>query len=173
MGKTQHPKMVKCRYPKCGKLHESNELPKDEAVQGGKNSYYHPDCYHTMQTVNETRDLFVKNINPAMTGQQIGLLVSTIYNIIFAKKIDVDFLKFAVEYFIKYKPGKLQHPFGLHYIIQNKDVLNAWNKKKEAEIKAELKQQSVNQPEESFTNIFESDFTFVPPEEDGFMSIFK
>jgi len=54
MGKAKTPKMVHCRYPKCMKLHESTELSKDDAVQGGKNSYYHPDCYHMMQTVNKS-----------------------------------------------------------------------------------------------------------------------
>lgn len=173
MANKQQPKMVKCRYAKCNKLHESQELNREDAVQGGKGSYYHPDCYHMMQTINKIRDLFCKEINPLMTGQQIGLLVTTINNLVFGKNIDVDYVFFALQWFIKNKPGKLQHPFGLHYIIQNKDALNAWNKKKETEIKAELKQQLTNQPEESFTNIFESDFTFVPPEEDGFMSIFK
>ena len=70
MGKAKAPKMVHCRYPKCMKLHESTELSKDDAVQGGKNSYYHPDCYHMMQTVNKIRDTFIKEIDPTLTGKQ-------------------------------------------------------------------------------------------------------
>lgn len=135
--------MVKCRYPKCLKLHESNELNKVDAVKGdGKsNSYYHPDCYHTMQTVNEIRDLFYKEIDPTLTQKQVGMLVSTIHNIIFEKKVDVDYLKFVLQYFIKNKPGALKHPAGLHYIIQDRDASVAWEKVNQQKIRAELKRQ--------------------------------
>lgn len=135
----QKIKMVHCRYPKCMKLHESTELPKDEAYWDGKRGYYHPDCYHIMQTVNQIRDTFIKEINPLLTGQQVGMLVSTINNIVFSKGIDVDQLKFTVEYFIKNKPGALKYPAGLHYIIQDKDAAAAWKKEQDKKIKEELK----------------------------------
>ena len=118
--------IVSCRYPKCSKIHESNKMPKENAIRTGSGYYYHPDCYHTMQTVNEIRDLFVKEIDPTLTGKQIGALVSIINNIIFEKKVSVDFLKFAVQYFIKYKPGSLKYPPGLNYIIQDNAVKKAW-----------------------------------------------
>lgn len=130
-------KLVHCRYPKCKNLHETTELNRDDAIQGGK-SFYHPDCYHTMQTVNAIRDTFIKEINPLLTRQQVGMLVSTINNIIFSKKIDVDQLKFTVDYFIKNKPGALKYPAGLHYIIQDKDAIAAWKKEQERKTKNEL-----------------------------------
>ena len=139
MANKQQPKMVKCRYTKCNKLHESQELNREDAVQGGKGSYYHPDCYHMMQTVNQIRDLFCKEINPLMTGQQIGLLVTTINNLVFGKNIDVDYVFFALQWFIKNKPGKLQHPFGLHYVIQNKEIAEAWKKVQESKFRNEIK----------------------------------
>lgn len=133
------PKMVRCRYPKCKQMHETTELKKEEAVQSGKSSYYHPDCYHTMQTINQIKDTFYKEINPLMTSQQIGTLMATINNIVFMKGVDVDFLKFALDYYIQYKPGALKYPGGLHYIVQNADVQSAWNKQQTQLIKAELK----------------------------------
>lgn len=133
-------KTVRCRYPKCSKLHESTELLKNDAITMGGSRYYHPDCYHIMQTVNQIRDTFIKNINPTMTGKQIGMLVSTINSIVFDKKVDIDFLKFALEYFIQYKPGKLNYAPGLHYIIQDKDVINAWKKYSEQKIRKEFKE---------------------------------
>lgn len=136
----QKKSVIHCRYPKCFKLHDSTEMKKEDAVKGGKgNSYYHPDCYHTMQTVNEIRDLFHDNINPTMTGQQIGTLVSVINNLIFEKNVDVDYLKFALQYFIKYKPGKLHQPFGLHYIVQDRDVIAAWEREQQRKIHEEIK----------------------------------
>ena len=141
MAKKAKPKYVNCRYPKCHFLHETTELLKDEAVQGGKQRhYYHPDCLHTMQTVNKIRDLFIEKVDPLLTGKQIGMLVSTINNIVFSKKVDVDFLYFTVQYFINYKPGALKHPAGLHYIIQDKDVTAAWKKEQERKIRDEMKE---------------------------------
>lgn len=152
---------VRCRYPKCSKLHESNELLKSEAYSPGTGRYYHPDCYHTMQTVNEIRDLFYKEINPMMTGQQIGMLVSTINNIVFGKHVDVDYLKFVVKYFINNKPGALKYPAGLHYVIQDKDAASAWEREKNRKYKEELKKQmqkAVNELGEIFDNDIELDF---------------
>lgn len=138
----QKVKMVQCRYPKCMKLHESTELPKDEAVQGGKQKYYyHPDCYHIMQTINQIKDQFYREINPNMTGKQIGQLVSIVNNIVFTKGNDVDFVKFALDYFIKYKPGALKYPGGMAYIVQDRDVLSAWEKLQAQKIREELRKE--------------------------------
>lgn len=154
----QTVKVVHCRYPKCTKLHETTELSIDDAIKGGsKNSYYHPDCWHTMQTVNKIRDTFVKEINPVMTGKQIGILVSTVNNLIFSKNVDVDLILFALEYFIKYKPGKLHQPFGLHYIVQDRDVEAAWKKERERRIRAEM-QSAVEQLGEMLSDDSEVDF---------------
>ena len=141
MAKKKPPKMVNCRYPKCRNLHETTQLLKSEATQGGKNSYYHPDCYNTMQTVNRIRDLFVKEINPQMVGRQIGALVSIVNSMIFTKEIEPEYILFALQYYIKYKPGKLHYPPGVTYIVQDKDVVAAWKKEKERKIKEELKEQ--------------------------------
>lgn len=175
---------VHCRYPKCSKLHESNELNKKDAVQVGKNSYYHPDCYHMTKTIGEIKDLFVKEINPLMTGSQIGILVSTINNIVYSKKVDIDYLKFAVQYFIKYKPGSLKHPYGLHYIVQNAYVESAWKKEQERKLKAEIKSQLTNIDKLEGINLTEdkgeiggwiipdnNEFTYVPPKQKGFADI--
>lgn len=123
-------KIVHCRYSKCNKLHESTELKKEDAIQGGNSSkyYYHPDCYHTMSTVNEIRDTFIREINPLITKQQVGMLVGIINDIVFNKHFDVDELKFILNYFIKNKKGALKYPAGLHYAIQDKDAISAWKK---------------------------------------------
>ena len=137
----QEDKLVRCRYTKCQLLHETKELNKNDAIQGGVGSYYHPDCYHTMKTVNQIRDTFIQQINPLMTGKQIGVLVSTINKMVFDKHINVDFIKFSLDYFIKYKPGKLHQPFGLYYIVQDKDAVNAWKKEQNIKLRAEIRKQ--------------------------------
>ena len=139
----QKIKLVHCRYPKCKFLHETTELHKDDAVKSDSkgSTYYHPDCYHTMQTVNQIRDLFVQKINPAMTDKQIGALVSIINHLIFEKHFDVDYIKFALQWFTKLKPGALKHPAGLHYVVQDEAVKEAWEKEQNRVIDAELERQ--------------------------------
>ena len=154
---TKKPDVVHCKYKHCDKFHETTELLKDEAVKGGKNSYYHPDCYHTMQTINEIRDLFVNKINPLLTKTQIGTLVAIINKIIFEKNINVDFLLFSVQYYIKYKPNVLKYPPGLHYIIQDKDVNTAWDSERKRRLKAEM-QAALNQLGEILDDEVELDF---------------
>jgi len=162
MPKKKTVKMVNCRYPKCRNLHETTELKKDDAVKGGsKNSYYHPDCWHTMQTVNKIRDTFVKEINPLLTGKQIGALVSMVNNMIFSKGINVDFIYFALQYFIKNKPGKLQHPAGIHYIVQDSDVVKAWDNEQTRKIREEIREQQK-------TMTANDEFKLDPPEENSF-----
>ena len=176
MARQQQEKLVHCRYPKCSKLHETTELKKEDAVQGGKgNYYYHPDCYNTLQTINKIRDLFIKEINPMMTGQQIGMLVSTVNNMVFSKKIAVDYILFALEYFVKYKPGKLHQPFGMHYIVQDKDVIASWKKEQGRKIRAEVKTQLKNNThednEEIGLDLSDADFTYKPSKPRSFADI--
>ena len=167
--------LVHCRYPKCMKLHETTELSKDDAVKGGsKNSYYHPDCWHVMQTINQIRDLFIHEINPAMTGKQIGTLVSAINNMVFGKNIDVDFIKFALEYFVKYKPGSLHQPFGMYYIVENYDVINAWKKEQDRRTRVEISEsQKENNKNIEELDLQQADFTYKPVKSKGFEDILR
>lgn len=142
MAKKAKPKVVQCHYPKCSKLHESTSLPKEEAIQGGKqHNYYHPDCYHIMQTVCKIRDTFYKEVNPELTSKQIGQLVSIVNHMVLEKKIDVDFIFFSLLFFIKNKPGRLQFPAGITYIVQDRDVIKAWEEEQQKKLKREIEEQ--------------------------------
>lgn len=140
----QKEKMVHCRYPKCSKLHETTELREADAVKGGSRSYYHPDCYHVMQTINQIKETFYREVNPTLTGKQIGQLVSIANNMVFSKGIDVDLILFAIKYFVKYKQGKLKYPGGIAYIVQDRDVISAWESEKQKKIRAEIREQQKN-----------------------------
>ena len=153
--------VVSCRYPKCSKLHGegNNKINKSDAFRDDKGRFYHPDCYHVMQKVNQIRDTFIREINPVMTGKQIGAMVSTIHNLIFDKKVDVDLIEFALNYYIKYKPGALKQPFGIHYIVQDKNVLAAWKKHKERKLREEIrdKQENIKIDDEFVMDLPETD----------------
>lgn len=154
--KVAKPKLVNCRYPKCHLLHASTELSKDEAIFYN-NRYYHNNCLHTMLTVMKIKDLFIQRVDPTLTAKQIGMLVSTVNNIVFSKHIDVDFVLFAVQWIVDNKPGVLKYPAGIHYIIQDNDVKDAWNKEKRRQIKASM-QEAVNQLGKELNSPIEIDF---------------
>lgn len=165
--------IVKCRYSKCEKLHDVKELPKDQAVVSGGNFYYHPDCYKVKTTIEQIRDIFYQNINPMMTGQQIGILVKTINNIVFDKGCDAEYLKFALEYFIAKKPGSLHQPYGLHYIIQDKTVKSEWDKRMKEKLKVDIKSKAEslkveNTPDMDFQK---PSFTYKAQKSGGFADI--
>lgn len=178
MATKQQSKLIHCRYPKCRFLHETTELKKEDAVKGGsKNSYYHPDCWETMQTVNKIRDTFYKEVNPTLTGKQIGGLVSIVNNMIFSKGIDPKFILFALNYYIKYKNGALKYPGGIAYIVQGKDVADAWKKEKQKEIHAEIKkkqEEDIATIDDFLTNNSDSNsFVYKPQQLKSFADILK
>lgn len=164
---------VKCRYKHCDKLHSDTKVKKEEAVQGGVNFYYHPDCFHMKKTIEEIRDLFIKYVDPTLNAKQIGMLVKVINDIVFVKKIDVDYLKFCLGYYIKYKPGTLKYPGGLHYIFNQKEVKDAWNKYQSYKIKEEIKLSNQNDTNINTTSIdlSKTSFTYTPRKQKSFEDI--
>lgn len=175
----QKDELVRCRYPQCTKIHKSTELKKEDAVQGGKNFYYHPDCWHIMKTVIKIRDLFYEEINPLMTGRQISTLVAAVNNLVFVKNVNVDYVLFSLEYFIKYKPGKLHNPNGIYYIVQDKDVKAAWEKEQDRKLRDELRSQmekaaQKNENEESVKfnlDLPEDEFVYKPQKQKRFSNV--
>ena len=171
----QKEKMVHCRYPKCSKLHETTELREADAVKGGSRSYYHPDCYHVMQTINQIKETFYREINPTLTGKQIGQLVSIANNMVFSKGIDVDLILFAIKYFVKYKQGKLKYPGGIAYIVQDRDVVSAWEKEKQMRINEEIRKQqkTIVVNDEFKLDLPESSFEYKPQKARSFADILR
>lgn len=137
MGKSD---TVKCRFSKCKCLHESDVIPKSEAVRDGR-LYYHPDCFHVKGIANDIKKIFCEEINPLITAEQVKQLYSVVYNIILTKKVDPDFLKFAVEYFARYKKGALKYPGGINYIIQDKEVTSKWAQFNRTKVAKEIRKE--------------------------------
>lgn len=164
---------VKCRYKHCDKLHSDTKVRKEDAVQGGVNFYYHPDCLHTKKTIEEIRDLFIKYIDSTLNAKQVGMLVKVINDIVFIKKVDVDYLKYCLGYYIKYKPGVLKYPGGLHYIFNQKEVKEAWNKYQNYKIKEKLKASKQNRTDTDVTSIdfSQTSFTYTPSKQKSFEDI--
>ena len=145
-----------CKYSHC--LHDNREVEKRKAIRVG-NSYYHSDCFKTKEDIKEIVNLFKAHINANPVYAQ---LQSVINNIIFVKKVQSDFLLFGLRYYIEHKIP-LNYPQGLYYVIQNKDVTNAYNKTKAKEIKKSVE----------ITEQTEAEFKFVPTKNKGFSDIIK
>ena len=145
-----------CKYSHC--LHDNREIEKRKAIRPG-NSYYHSDCFKTKEDIKEIVNLFKAHINANPVYAQ---LQSVINNIIFVKKVQSDFLLFGLRYYIEHKIP-LNYPQGLYYVIQNKDVANAYNKAKTKEIKKSVE----------ITDQAETQFKFVPTKNKGFADIIK
>ena len=136
---------VTCKYSGC--LHPEKTLDKEQAIKSG-NSYYHPDCFQTKEDIKP---------NPLYSTLQ-----SVIKNIVFTKGLGSDFLLFGLQYYIDHKIP-LNYPQGLYYVIQNKQVLDAYNKSKVKNMKnnIEIKEDSG------------SEFTHVPIQNKSFADIIK
>lgn len=114
---------MKCKYAKCF-CQDSDEIIKS----------YHPECLKTKNDINEIKELFVNNINKNVVYAQLIRVINTI---IFNKGVTADYLKFGLQYYISHKIP-LNYPQGLYYVIQNKDVASAYNRKKSAVVKQEM-----------------------------------
>lgn len=147
---------VTCKYSGC--LHLEKTLDKEQAIKSG-NSYYHPDCFQTKEDIKKIIDLFKNHVNP---NPVYSTLQSVIKNIVFTKGLGSDFLLFGLQYYIDHKIP-LNYPQGLYYVIQNKQVLDAYNKSKVKNMKSniEIKEDSG------------SEFTHVPIQNKSFADIIK
>lgn len=149
---------VKCRYKNC--IHDNKEIDKSEAIQVNK-SYYHKDCYETKEDISKIIDLFTKHINSNVI---YNVLVRVINDIIFNKHNESKFLLYGLQYYIA-KKIPLNYPQGLYYVIQNKDVINNYNKYKA--------QQLIKDEKLVLNQTKEVEFEFKPIKTKGFGDILQ
>lgn len=135
-------KFYKCAFSHCE--HPDKKIPEAEAVRIG-NRYWHKGCYETSQLIQEIVDDWQTNVSNTVV---MSLLRKTINLIVFNKlnnpklpKYESDlyaarYLNFALQYALNHNIP-LKHPFGLHYLIDDKRVKEAWKKKEEARLQKE------------------------------------
>lgn len=122
-------KEYKCNFKHC----DCDETLTDENREVLSGKSYHKKCLQTKNDIIEIRDYYISNVSNTVV---VGMLVKTINNIIFDKKVDSQFLKFALEYAV-FNNISIKSPFSLHYLIDNSRIKTAWTKEqtKENEIK--------------------------------------
>lgn len=136
--------MYKCAYSKC--LHGDDKLiPVGEEVAIGKARYFHKDCAQTKNDIKEIIDLWKNQINSNVVYAELQRVINTI---IFVRHNSSSLLLFGLKYYIS-KGIPLNYPQGLYYVIQNKDVYTAYQKKKVAEA-VKISRISVDNTETTF-----------------------
>jgi hypothetical protein len=154
------------KYFKCGFKHckHDSEVSQDEAVKVGTR-YMHKDCAVISSNVSRIKDIYYEKVSKTVVMKQ---LVSTINNLVFVKNIDSGYLLFAINQALATNIP-IKSPYGLHYLVDNQRIKEAWNKKNAQEIVAKMKEEAerlVDKPEQV-------KFKYIAENNDGFGSIFK
>lgn len=136
---------MKCGYNHC--LYDG-EVSKEEAVKHGSR-YYHKKCLEQMQTKKEIRELYLEKVNPTEVVAMLNKVINTIIDV---KKVDGNFLLYALKYAIN-SNFVFHSPAGLYYIINNYKI--------KEEFKKQIARLQTNEFKDNINNIkTESDIQF-------------
>lgn len=155
-------KSYKCGFKHC--KHVTGDVMQSEAVKVGAR-YMHKDCSIIGDNISKIRDTYYEKVSKTVVMKQ---LVSVINNLVFTKNIDSGYLLFVINNALATNIP-IKSPYGLHYLIDNQRIKDAWNKKNAQEIVAKMK----GQAEQQTIKTEPVKFKFVADESSGFDSIFK
>ena len=158
--------MSQDKYFKCGFKHckHENDVSQDEAIKVGTR-YMHKDCLEISKNITKIRDTYYEKVSKTVVVKQ---LVSVINGLVITKNIDSAFLLFALNYALTTNIP-IKSPYGLHYIVDNQRIKDAWNKKKSQEIVAKMKDEAEHEVNKSE----QVKFKYIATENNGFNSIFN
>lgn len=131
----------------------------NDAVSIGK-AYYHPECAEMKQRISEIIDVFYNHIDHNVIFAQLQRVINTM---VFARGIDVNLILFGLKYYVQHGIP-LKYPGGLYYVVQNKGVIDEWNKQNNIKSLSEIKcaQQLSSRPLDLTPS-----FAYVVPKEKG------
>ena len=113
--------MHKCSYTHC--LHPNTLVGDDESVViNGK--HYHWDCAQIKSDIQELRDMYIHHIDKNV---KIPVLAKVLNDLVFKYNQPIEYLKFALKYYIDYKI-KIKSPFTLLYLRTNKVMYKKYQK---------------------------------------------
>lgn len=154
-------KTYKCAFKHC--KHDDKDISQNEAVKVG-NRYMHEDCANISENITHIRDLYYEKISNTVVVKQ---LVSVINSLVFTKNIDSEYLLFALNHAITNKTP-IKSPYGLHYLVDNSRIKEAWKKKQSTVIKQQIESEEIAYEEPKQTS-----FNFTVEKNMGFGGIFK
>lgn len=112
---------AKCNYSKC--LYKSKEI-KDEDLYIDEKTHrrYHKRCFQYKTLIDEIATYYYENVSKTVV---YSALINTIKNIVFKKKVEPEFLLYALRYAVK-RGNMPKSPFYLHYLIDNDRIKKAY-----------------------------------------------
>lgn len=111
-----------CAYKHC--LHHGEKVKSSESVVIGK-KHYHWDCASIKQEIEEMRNTYYEKIDKDVS---FPVLTKVLNDLIFKYELEVEFVKFAINYYADYKV-KVKSPFTLLYLRKNDYMSEKWKKK--------------------------------------------
>lgn len=124
---------MKCGYNYC-KL--GGDVKKEDSIKDGR--YYHKECHEKKTVKKECRELLLENFK--FMSRNIN---NAIKQLVDDKDINVNKLKFTIEYIIKNK-SELNSPYGLGYYLENYQINDEFKKHQRLEDFKEVKKQEVD-----------------------------
>ena len=112
-----------CAYSHC--LHHGEKISPSSAVVSGR-KYYHWDCAATKQEIEAIRNTYLEKIDHKAS---FPILSKVLNDLIFKYGLDIDYVRFAVNYYGEYKI-KIKSPFTLLYLRKNQYMKKKWQKDK-------------------------------------------
>lgn len=113
-----------CAYKHC--LHHGEKVKSSESVIVGK-KHYHWDCAATKQEIEEIRSTYYEKIDNDVNFPALSKVLN---DLVFKYGLEIDYIKFAVNYYADYKI-KIKSPFTLLYLRKNDYMRKKWEHSKE------------------------------------------
>ena len=135
------PKEYVCGFKYCS--HENKKVPETEAVKSGTR-HFHEDCLRIRDNMEAVKRIYYEKISSTVVMSQ---LVKVIQTIVIQKKVDSEYLLFAIKFVVAQKIP-IRSPYGLHYIIDHADVKKAWNAKKANDERKKIAELAKTRPKE-------------------------
>lgn len=111
-------KSYKCGYKYC--LHEGEKVPQSEAFRVG-NKWMHWDCAMMHDKIKQIREAYF-DLDPDANFPAVAKVIN---DLIFKYRLDVDYVKFSVEHYVK-TGQKIKSPFALMGLRRNSYMKKKW-----------------------------------------------
>lgn len=112
---------AKCNYSKC--IYKTKDIaPEDLYIDENTNRRYHKRCFQYKMLIDEIATYYYENVSRTVV---YGALVNTIKNIVFKKRVEPEFLLYALQYTVE-KGNMPKSPFFLHYLVDDGRIKKAY-----------------------------------------------
>ena len=130
------------------------------------NKYMRKDCTDESKILQSIRDLYRSKISATVVFSQLNAVIN---DIVFKKNINAQFLLFALRYAVD-NNIPIRSPYGLHYIVDNYRIKEAWKDKISYEAASRIRREIENTSDIQPT---EHTFRYTQNPHTGFSGIFK